>query len=431
METKETIAIGVIGFGTVGSGTLKVLWERQTEIERELHMSIQVKKVVDQDWSRERKIFIPPTMKSTDPQEVIEDPEIDIVVEAIGGISPAFEYVSQALQRGKSAVTPNKELIAKKGGELLEIARQNRVDLFFEGAVGGGIPIIHALKEQLVGDDIEEVIGIVNGTTNFILSAMSLYKLSYQNALEEAQRRGYAEAVPTMDVEAFDAAYKLAILASLCFHTKVDVEKVFREGITRIIPEDIEFANELGFVIKLLAISKKVNGQIELRVHPVLLPVEHPLATVNGVENAVYVKSKTRTLTFRGPGAGGEATGSALLGDIIEAARNIRFGCRGRVGCTCTCELAVRFIDHLVTRYCVRILALDIPGVLGKIATQFGEAEVSLQAVKQPVSTPGKLTNIYFLTHWASEANLQRSLERVRKLEVVRDAYAIRVEEGS
>ncbi|MGQ9473414.1 MAG: homoserine dehydrogenase, partial [Candidatus Caldatribacteriaceae bacterium] len=370
-------------------------------------------------------------LKGKNFQEVIEDPEIEIVVEAIGGISPAFEVVTRALQNWKSVITPNKELIAKKGKELFTLAEEMKTDLFFEGAVGGGIPIIHALKEQLIGDEIEEVIGIVNGTTNFILSEMSLRKTSYEIALSEAQKRGYAEPIPTMDVEGFDAAYKIAILGSLCFHTRVDVEKVFREGITRIIPEDIDFANELGFVIKLLAISKRVNRQLELRVHPVLLPIEHPLATVNGVENAIYVKSKTRSLTFRGPGAGGEATGSALVGDLIEAIRNIRFNCKGRVGCTCTCELEVRSIAKLTTRYCIRVLALDVPGVLGKIATQFGEADVSLQAVKQPVSTPGKLTNIYFLTHEVLEEKLQNSLERIKKLEVVQDIYAIRVEQGS
>lgn len=431
MEGKRTIKIGIVGFGTVGSGTLKFLWERKPEIEKELGVDIQVKKVVDKDWNRERSVVLPPELKGKDFQEVIEDPEIEIVVEAIGGISPAFEVVNQALQHGKSVITPNKELIAKKGRELFTLAEEMQTDLFFEGAVGGGIPIIHALKEQLIGDEIEEVIGIVNGTTNFILSEMSLRKTSYEIALSEAQKRGYAESIPTMDVEGFDAAYKIAILGSLCFHTRVDVEKVFREGITRLIPEDIDFANELGFVIKLLAISKRVNGQLELRVHPVLLPMEHPLATVNGVENAIYVKSKTRSLTFRGPGAGGEATGSALVGDLIEAMRNIRFNCKGRVGCTCTCELEVRSIAELNTRYCIRVLALDVPGVLGKIATQFGEADVSLQAVKQPVSTPGRLTNIYFLTHEVLEEKLQNSLERIRKLEVVQDIYAIRVEQGS
>ncbi len=352
------------------------------------------------------------------------------MVEAIGGVSPTFELVSCALEQGKTVITPNKELIAKKGGELLKIAESSNSELFFEGAVGGGIPIIHSLKGQLIGDDIEEVIGIVNGTTNFVLTEMSLHKTSYAEALKEAQNRGYAEPVPVMDVEGFDAAYKIAILASLAFHSKVEVEKVYREGITLLIPEDIEFAKELGFTVKLLAIAKKLNEAMELRVHPVLLPFDHPLSQVYGVENAIYVKSKTRRLTFRGPGAGGEATGSAIVGDIIEAIRNWKWQCRGRVGCTCLREMEVKPITELITQYCVRILALDVPGVLGKIATQFGEAGVSLSAVKQPVSTPGELTNIYFLTHKTKEESLQRSLEHIRKLEVVKEAYAIRVEEG-
>ncbi len=431
MEDKKIVKIGVIGFGTVGAGTVKILQERKEEIEKELIVDIQIAKIADKDWKRERPVTVPPEIRACDPWEVVKDPEIDIVIEAMGGISPAFELVSYALEQGKTVVTPNKELIAKKGEELLKIAESSNSELFFEGAVGGGIPIIHSLKEQLVGDDIEEVIGIVNGTTNFILTEMSLHQTSYAEALKEAQNKGYAEPVPIMDVEGFDAAYKIAILASLAFHSRVEVEKVYREGITLLIPEDIEFAKELGFAVKLLAIAKKLNGIIELRVHPVLLPLDHPLSQVYGVENAIYVKSRTRRLTFRGPGAGGEATGSALMGDIIEAIRNWKWQCPGRTGGAYLKEMEVKPITELVTQYCVRVLELDVPGVLGKIATQFGEAQVSLSAVKQPVSTPGDLTNIYFLTHKAKEENLQKSLEQIRKLEVVREAYAIRVEEGS
>ena len=430
MEDRKVVKIGVIGFGTVGVGTVKILKERKEEIEKELKVAIQIAKIADKDWERERPLTVPPEIRTYDSWEVVKDPEIDIVVEAIGGVSPTFELVSCALEQGKTVITPNKELIAKNVGDLLKISESSNSELFFEGAVGGGIPIIHSLKGQLIGDDIEEVIGIVNGTTNFVLTEMSLHKTSYAEALKEAQNRGYAEPVPVMDVEGFDAAYKIAILASLAFHSKVEVEKVYREGITLLIPEDIEFAKELGFTVKLLAIAKKLNEAMELRVHPVLLPFDHPLSQVYGVENAIYVKSKTRRLTFRGPGAGGEATGSAIVGDIIEAIRTWKWQCRGRVGCTCLREMEVKPITELITQYCVRILALDVPGVLGKIATQFGEAGVSLSAVKQPVSTPGELTNIYFLTHKTKEESLQRSLEHIRKLEVVKEAYAIRVEEG-
>lgn len=431
MKDKKIVKIGVVGFGTVGAGAVKILQERKEEIEKELIVDIQIAKIADKDWERERSVAVPPEVRTYDPWEVAKDPEIDIMVEAMGGVSPAFEVVSYALEQGKTVVTPNKELIAKKGEELSKIAENSNSELFFEGAVGGGIPIIHSLKEQLSGDDIEEVIGIVNGTTNFILTEMSLHQTSYAEALKEAQSKGYAEPVPIMDVEGFDAAYKIAILASLAFHSIVEVESVYREGITLLIPEDIEFAKELGFAVKLLAIAKNLNGITELRVHPVLLPLDHPLSQVYGVENAIYVKSKTRRLTFRGPGAGGEATGSALVGDTIEAIRNWKWQCRGRTSGVYHKKMEVKPITELVTQYCVRVLALDVPGVLGKIATQFGEAQVSLSAVKQPVSTPGDLTNIYFLTHKAKEENLQKSLEQIRKLEVVREAYAIRVEEGS
>ncbi|MCX6090496.1 MAG: homoserine dehydrogenase, partial [Candidatus Atribacteria bacterium] len=400
------------------------------EIEKELGVGIKVVTIVDKEWALERPLVVPPDIKSVNPADILENPEIEIVVEAIGGIEPAFDFVSQALSRGKTVVTPNKELIAKKGRELFQIAAQNETEIFFEGAVGGGIPIIHSLKEQLLGDDILEVIGIVNGTTNFILSEMSTKHTSFEKALEEAKKKGYAEPVPTNDVEGFDAAYKITILASLCFHGRVEVEKVFREGITRILPEDIEYARELGYVIKLLAIARRWKEGIELRVQPVLLTSTHPLSTVNGVENAIFVHSKTRELTFRGPGAGGDATGSAMVGDIIDAIRNIKFEAKGRVGCTCMRDLVVVPVENLSTQFCVRVLAFDVPGVLGKIATEFGSAGVSLSAVKQPVSTPGKLTYIYFLTHQVQEYKLAESVENIKKLEVVKDAYAIRVEDG-
>ena len=424
------IKVGVIGFGTVGMGTVKALWNQKEEIEKELSVGIKVVKIVDKEWMIDRPMVVPPDIKSTDPSEVIDDPEIEIVVEAIGGIDPAYELVSQALVRGKTVITPNKELIAKKGRELFQVAAQNETDIYFEGAVGGGIPIIHSLKEQLLGDDILEVIGIVNGTTNYILSEMSLRKTSFEKALDEAKRRGFAEPVPTSDVEGYDATYKIAILATLCFHGWVDVEKVYRAGITRILSDDIEYARELGYAIKLLAIARRLGEGIELRVQPVLLPLSHPLSTVYGVENAIYIRSRTRDLTFRGPGAGGDATGSAMVGDIIDAIRNIKFGAKGRVGCTCMRDLTVVPVENLITQYCVRILALDVPGVLGKIAGEFGDSGVSLSAVKQPVSTPGKLTNIYFLTHRIQERNIQSAMENIHKLDVVKDVYAIRVENG-
>ncbi len=424
------IKVGVIGFGTVGMGTVKALWNQKEEIEKELGVGIKVIKIVDKEWMMGRHMVVPPDIKSTDPAEVIDNPEIEIVVEAIGGIDPAFDYVSQALARGKTVITPNKELIAKKGRELFQIAAQNETEIFFEGAVGGGIPIIHTLKEQLLGDDIVEVIGIVNGTTNYILSEMSLRKKSFEEALEEAKKRGFAEPVPTNDIEGYDATYKIAILASLCFHGRVDVEEVYRGGITRILLDDIEYARELDYAIKLLAIARRLEEGIELRVEPVLLPFSHPLSSVYGVENAIYVRSRTRDLTFRGPGAGGDATGSAMVGDIIDAIRNIQFGARGRVGCTCMRDLVVVPVENLASQFCVRILALDVPGVLGKIASEFGHSGVSLSAVKQPISTPGKLTNIYFLTHRVQERNVQSAIDTIQKLEVVKDVYAIRVEDG-
>lgn len=423
----KEVNIGVIGFGTVGAGTLQVLWNRKEDIERELNLAITVAKVVDIDWGRDRQLALPSEMKGSDPAAVLDDPSIHIVVEAIGGVDPAFDVVSRALRAGKTVVTPNKELVAKRGRELLSLAAESGSELFFEGAVGGGIPVIQVLKEQMAGDDILEVAGIVNGTTNFILSEMSQQGTSYEAALLEAKKRGYAEPVPVSDVEGYDATYKLAILASLCFHSRVDIENIYREGITGIIPEDIEYARELGYILKLLAIARKEGEELELRVHPVLVSTDHPLAGVSGVENAIYIRSASRRITLRGPGAGGEATGAAIVGDIIEAILNMKHNCRGRSGCVCQGELTARPMEELISQYCVRTHALDCPGVLARVAAEFGKEGVSLSAVKQPVSTPGELTNIYFLTHEVQEARLQRSLEHIRALDVVRDVYAIRV----
>lgn len=423
----NAIHIGVLGFGTVGAGTIKVLWNRKEDIERELNMAINVTRVVDADWERERPLALPPEVKGSNPESIIEDPSIQIMVEAIGGVDPAFEIVKRALRAGKTVVTPNKELVAKRGRELLSIAAENGSELFFEGAVGGGIPVIQVLKGQMSGDDICEVAGIVNGTTNFILSEMSQRGSTYESALREAQRRGYAEPTPTNDVEGYDATYKLAILASLCFHSRVDVEKIYREGITGILPEDIEYARELGYILKLLAIARKEGEELELRVHPVFVSTDHPLAGVSGVENAIFIRSTARSITLRGPGAGGEATGAAMVGDIIEAILNMKYNCRGRADCACQGELTIRPMEHLTTQYCVRTHALDCPGVLARVAAEFGKEGVSLSAVKQPVSTPGEPTNIYFLTHEVEEARLQRSLGHIRALDVVRDVFTIRV----
>ena len=303
----------------------------------------------------------------------------------MGGVKPARDVVARALRAGKSVVTPNKELIAKHGAELLNLAAEAGVDLMFEGAVGGGIPIIRPLKESLAGDRIVRLMGIVNGTTNYILTAMTQEGRGFAEVLADAQARGYAEADPTADVEGFDAMYKIAILASIAYGSHIDVNAIYHEGISRISALDIRYATQLGFEIKLLAIAAPADGGLDIRVHPAFVPKGHPLASVHGVFNAIFVRGEhVGDLMFYGRGAGSGPTGSAMVGDIIEAARNIRCGARGRVPCTCHQTLPIRPIGEVETRYYLRTRVFDRPGVIGRMATVLGAHGVSLASVFQP-----------------------------------------------
>lgn len=419
--SEAPIYIGIIGYGKIGAGTLKTLLDNQENIDRKVGRQVRVKWLVDVDWTSPRPFAIdfPHEMKTTAAADVLEDPDISIVVETIGGTKPAREFVLKALQSGKNVVTSNKELIARHGKELFEAAAKGNVDLMFEGSVGGGIPILRPLKQCLAANRISRIMGIVNGTTNFILTQMAEGGAEFEEALREAQRLGYAEPDPTNDVEGFDAAFKLAILGSIAFESRVDVEDIYREGIAKIGPRDMEYARQLGYTVKLLAIGAEVDGRLEMRVHPTLLPTAHPLAAVGGPFNAIFVRgSSVGEVMFYGQGAGAMPTGSAVVGDIIDVARNIRSGATGRVACTCFEGRQVKPMEEVTTRHYLRLQVADRPGVLAAIAKVFGEEGVSLSSVLQ-MDASGESAEIVWLTHPAQEGWMRRSLARLEKLDEV------------
>jgi len=428
---EHPIYVGIVGFGNVGSGTYKTLVDNQVSIDRKVGQPVRVKKVADVDWSRPRPVgvVVPTELRTTDARELINDAGISIIVESIGGVSPALDLVLGALRAGKSVVTSNKELIARHGKELFEAAAERGLDLAFEASVGGGIPIIRPLKSCLAGNRVNRIMGIVNGTTNFILTRMTEEKAEFAQALAEAQRLGYAEPDPTSDVEGFDACFKLAILASIGFETRVGVESIYREGITGLAARDMDYARQFGYVVKLLAIGAEVEGALELRVHPTLLPRVHPLAAVSGAFNAIFVSgSSVGEVMFYGQGAGPMPTGSAMVGDIVDVARNVRFGATGRVACTCFDEKPVQPIEDLSTRYYLRTQVADRPGVLAAIAKVFGEEGVSLASVLQ-MDASGETAEIVWLTHTTTERQMRRSLERMAALPEVHQINSrIRVE---
>ncbi|MDD2420940.1 MAG: homoserine dehydrogenase [Heliobacteriaceae bacterium] len=427
----QPIWIGLLGLGTVGSGTLRILENRAQEIARHLGRVVKVKRILVRDRQKPRAVPVAPELLTTNPADILADPEIKIVVELIGGIEPAFSYIKQALHAGKNVVTANKDLIAGHGGELLPLAAEKGLDFEFEASVAGGIPIIRPLKVCLAGNKIEEVKGIINGTTNFILTKMTREGSDFAAVLQAAQALGYAEADPTADVEGLDAARKLAILASIAFNTRITLDDVFVEGITKITARDIEYARQMGYTIKLLGIAKEQDGRVEVRVHPAMISANHPLAAVNDVFNAIFVKGDAVGETmFYGRGAGELPTGSAVVGDIIDVARNIIDGNTGRLACTCYYEKPVKPIGQIETKFYLRLLVLEKPGVLAAIAGIFGQEGVSLQTVIQPHQV-GDEAEIVLVTHQVKEINLQNALRCLEQLPIVKAiSNVVRVEQG-
>lgn len=427
---KDLITIGFLGMGTVGSGALKILQDNRASIEQKIGAQIRVKKIAVAHLTKPRPPWVDRSLLTDRPEEVLEDPEIDIVVETIGGLEPAKSYMLRAIRNRKSVVTANKEVIARDGHELLMEAARQRVDFFFEGAVAGGIPIIRPLKIDLAGNRIERIIGIVNGTTNYILTKMTYEGRDFQDVLQEAQKLGYAEADPTYDIDGYDAAYKLAILASVAFQSQVPVDQVYHEGIRKVSARDIRYAQELGYVIKLLAIAKQSERGMELRVHPALVHARHPLSAVNDVFNALFIHGDAiGDVMFYGRGAGSLPTGSAVVGDIIDICKNLQFNSLSRISCTCFESKTVVPIEEVVTRYYIRMVVADQPGVLAQTAGVFGRYQVSIASVVQKEASEGD-AEIVWITHPAKEANMQTALREIAELPVVREiSTLIRVED--
>ncbi|QBD85679.1 homoserine dehydrogenase [Clostridium tetani] len=424
----KVIKIGLLGLGNVGKGVWNILQINKDIIKRRSGYNIEIEKVLVKDINKKRDLKIPEDLITTDVDEILEDPSIDIVVEVIGGVEPSFDYMVKAMKSGKHVVTANKMVLAMKGRELSQIAKQNGVLFYYEASVGGGIPVIHGLTESLTANKINEVIGIINGTTNYILTKMTLDGLSFEEALKEAQQKGYAEADPTSDIEAFDAVYKLCILTSLGFDSFVDVESVYREGITNIDPIDIKYAEEFGYVIKLLAIIKEEFGELELRVHPTMVPAVHPLANVNDSFNAIFIKGNAvGDLMLYGRGAGELPTGSAVVGDIISVIRNKEREENHFVQCDKTSK-NIKNMSGVKSEYYIRITVGDKPGVLGEITTILGENNVSLLSVIQKGKRQ-EHASLVFVTHRTNEGDVQKAIEKISGLsDVLKVDNIIRIE---
>lgn len=426
----RTINVGLIGLGTVGSGVIEILRRHGEHFRTRAGVDIALVKCADRNETRAAELGLTPEQFTTDASQIINDPEIDVVIELIGGTGAARGIVLDALAAGKAVVTANKALMATHGREVLDAAADRGVDVLFEAAVGGGIPIIGPLKHSLVSNEVQAVYGIVNGTTNYMLTRMSEAGLDYASALAEAQERGFAEADPTADVDGYDAAAKIAILASIAFNSRVSIEDVPTEGIRSITPDDIAYARETGHEIKLMAIGKRTEGGLDIRVHPTMIRASHPLAKVNGVYNAIYVVGDAVGETmFFGEGAGSLPAASAVVGDVIEAARHIQGGCQALVGCTCSESLPVRDIEDLCTSYYARLDVRDEPGVLAAIANVFGENGVSIASVIQKRAEGGG-AEIVWITHEAAERDMRNAMNTIGSLTVV-DAIGtmLRVEE--
>jgi homoserine dehydrogenase len=408
---RDRIGIGLLGLGVVGSGVARILHEKSAIYERQIGCPLEIRRVLVRDTARAREFGVDPSLLTTDATELLGDPSIELVIEVMGGEEPAYQYLREALTAGKFVVTANKEVMAKHGGELLMLARQHNVDLLYEASVGGGIPIIAPLKRDLLANDIISVTAIINGTTNFILTSMSKGGGSFAEALRRAQELGYAEPDPTNDVEANDAAYKLAILATLAFHMDVQPDDVYRTGITKLDERDFESARELGYAIKLLAMARREGDAVELRVHPTFISQDELLANVDGVLNAVQIEGDLMSrVLFQGPGAGSLPTTSAVVADALDAAVSISNRVYWPHSFRREAGLRVLPMDDVRTRYYLRVRVADRPGVLGQIASALGEREISIASVIQREHDEDGAAEVVIMTHDARESAMREAL---------------------
>ena len=416
----RNINIALLGAGTVGGGVYRLIKENREEFKDRTGAVINVKKVLVRDMSKDRPGFDKAVL-TDDFNEIISDKDIEIVVELMGGLHPALEYVTESLKAGKQVVTANKDLIAEHGELIGNLAEQMGSDLLFEAAVAGAIPIIRPLKQSMAGNNISEIMGIVNGTTNYILTKMSETGMSYSDALAKATELGYAEADPTADVEGYDAGRKVAIMATIAFHSRVVFNQVYTEGITKITADDIRYAKEFGYVIKLVGVAKQTENGIEAKVHPMLIPEDHPLAGVRDSYNAVFVHGDAmEDITFMGRGAGMMPTASAVMGDVIDFCRDLVYDSCGRVGCNCYKKMPVKRIEDSESKFFLRIIAEDRPGVLANIASVLGNNDVSIAQVVQKSRKSGT-AELVIITDTVLEKNINDALAVFKGMSVVKD----------
>jgi homoserine dehydrogenase len=426
---KQKINVGIIGLGTVGSGALRILRDNAELIRKRAGLPIEVVKIAVRDLSRDRGINVPASILTTNPREIVDDPNIDIVVELIGGYEPAKELILAAISRGKHIVTANKALLAVHGAEIHEAARRAGVMVGFEGSVAGGVPVIKALKEALAGNRILSIYGIINGTSNYILSKMTDEQRAFDDVLREAQRAGYAEADPTFDVGGIDTAHKLAILVNLAFGVPVNLKDIFTEGITAISPLDIEFGKTLGYKVKLLAIAKMHDGKVEARVHPTMVPDEYPIAKVGGVYNAIQIVGDAcQDIMLYGRGAGSLPTGSAVVADIMDITRQIESKPATQAASVNSAP-TLQPMDSISSVYYFRLMALDQPGVLSQISGILGRHRISIAQMIQRGRKQGGSVPLVIMTHTALEHDIQKALVEIEALDCVTEKpVLIRVE---
>jgi homoserine dehydrogenase len=426
------INIGLIGFGNIGCGVVKILQQRKSLLAQKIGIEIVIKRICDKNLTLIRDVSVDKGCLSRDAFEIINDPQIDIIVELIGGINPAKEFILAALKKGKHVVTANKALLAEHGNELFAVASERGKNIYFEASVGAGIPIIKSIKEGLVANKFSSIFGIVNGTSNYVLTQMSKESCSLAFAIKAAKEQGFAEKDPTLDIEGIDSAHKLVLLTYLAFGRIVSLKDIFIEGISQVSASDIAYARDLGYAIKLLAIVKKEADELEVRVHPTLLPCEHLLSSVDGVFNAIYVSSDLAgDLMFYGPGAGQLSAASAVVSDIVDLTQDIKAGLfRPTLNSIEDSSIkGLRKINEFENKYYIRIMAVDKPGVLAKVAGILAKFGISIASVTQKERLRSQVVPVVMVTHEVKEKNLRGALKMINKLKDIKEeSVAIRIE---
>lgn len=426
------ISIGLLGLGTVGSGVVQIIEDHQEKLMYQVGCPIKVKKILVKSLTKERSIEVDPSILTTDVNDVLYDPEIDVVVEVMGGVEQTKKYLIQALKNKKHVVTANKDLMAVHGSELLTVAAENSCDLFFEASVAGGIPIIRTIVDGLASDRITKMMGIVNGTTNFILTKMSKDGAPYEEVLQEAQRLGFAEANPTSDVEGLDAARKMTILATLGFSMKIDLDDVFVQGITDITEEDLQYGKQMGYTMKLIGIAQQDNGKVEVSVQPTFLSNSHPLASVQNEYNAVYVCGEAVGETmFYGPGAGSLPTATSIVSDLVVVMKNMRLGVNGKSAISPQYQKNMKSPNEIFSKYFLRLQVSDAIGVFAEITSLFAEHNISFEKILQLPIRKREVAEVVLVTHHASKKDFEDILGRLRDLKSVKNIKSCYRVEGS